>query len=34
MTSLDVGLDSIVDLVARALDDVMRLIAEARRLRG
>jgi hypothetical protein len=34
MTSPDARLDSIVDFVAHAPGDVMRLIAEIRRLRG
>lgn len=34
MTSPDVRLDSIIEFVARAPEDVMRLITEIRRLRG
>jgi lysophospholipase L1-like esterase len=34
LTSPDVSLDSIIDLVAHAPEDIMRVIAEVRRLRG
>jgi hypothetical protein len=34
LTSPDVQLDQIIDFVARAPEDAMRLIAEVRRLRG
>jgi hypothetical protein len=34
LTSSDVRLDSIIEFIARAPDDIMRLITEVRRLRG
>ncbi len=34
LTSPDAQLDQIIDFVARAPEDIMRLIAEVRRLRG
>jgi hypothetical protein len=34
LTSPDVQLDQIIDFVARAPEDIIRLIAEVRRLRG
>ena len=34
LTSPDVQLDQIIDFVARAPEDIMRLITEVRRLRG